>query len=244
MALHWILKLENIEKDFFFHLQHGTRIVVFDGFSHLFFPGQATILSGPSGTGKSTLLRMIYGTYKTGAGHIWVRHRGRPLDIAAAKPAMIYSLRRDTIGYVSQFLRVIPRVSALDTVIEPLLARNTDPDTARKKGRALLERLNIPSNMWHLSATTFSGGEQQRINLAKGFIAPFPVLLLDEPTASLDLKNRRIVIELIKEALADNSCVIGVFHDPADHKEFAGHTIELSSPTNSLEVQQPCPEKN
>jgi alpha-D-ribose 1-methylphosphonate 5-triphosphate synthase subunit PhnL len=244
MALRWILKLDNIEKDFIFHLQQGTRIVVFEGFSHLFFPGQATILSGPSGTGKSTLLRMIYGTYKTGGGHIRVRHRGRPVDIAAAEPAMIYALRRDTIGYVSQFLRVVPRVSALDTVIEPLLARNMGLESARKKGRALLKRLNIPSNMWHLSATTFSGGEQQRINLARGFIAPYPILLLDEPTASLDLKNREIVIDLIKEALADNTCVIGIFHDPADHKGFACHTIELSCPTHLPEVHQPCPEKN
>lgn len=243
MALRWILKLENIEKDFVFHLQQGTRIVVFSGFSHLFFPGQATILSGPSGTGKSTLLRMIYGTYKTGGGHIRVRHRGRPVDIAAAEPAMIYALRRDTIGYVSQFLRVIPRVSALDTVIEPLLVRGMDPVRARKKGRSLLERLNIPSTMWHLSATTFSGGEQQRINLARGFIAPYPILLLDEPTASLDVKNRQIVIDLIKEALAENTCVIGVFHDPADHSAIAGHTIDLAQ-IPLQEVQQPCPEKN
>ncbi|HKL00535.1 MAG TPA: phosphonate C-P lyase system protein PhnL [Desulfotignum sp.] len=243
MALRWILKLENIEKDFLFHLQQGTRIVVFERFSHRFFPGRTTILTGPSGTGKSTLLRMIYGTYTTGGGHIWVRHRNRTVDISAAEPAMIYALRRDTIGYVSQFLRVIPRVSALDTVIEPLLARNMDLEKARKKGRALLERLNIPSTMWHLSATTFSGGEQQRINLARGFIAPFPVLLLDEPTASLDLKNRQIVIDLIKEALADNTCVIGVFHDPADHKDFADHTIDLSLMLNQ-EVMQPCTKKN
>ncbi|HKJ97916.1 MAG TPA: phosphonate C-P lyase system protein PhnL [Desulfotignum sp.] len=243
MTRNWILKLENIEKDFVFHLQQGTRIVVFDGFSHLFFPGRASILTGPSGSGKSTLLRMIYGTYRTGGGHIWVRHRNRPKDIAAAAPAMIYTLRQDTIGYVSQFLRVVPRVSALDTVIEPLLARNMDLEKARKKGRALLERLNIPSTMWHLSATTFSGGEQQRINLARGFIAPFPILLLDEPTASLDLKNRRIVIELIKEALADNTCVIGVFHDPKDHRDFADHTINLAHMLNQ-EVMQSCPGKN
>ena len=243
MAQSWILKLKNIEKDFVFHLQQSTRIVVFDRFSHLFFPGRANILTGPSGSGKSTLLRMIYGTYKTGGGHIWVRHRGRPMDIAAADPAMIYTLRKDTIGYVSQFLRVVPRVSALDTVIEPLLARNMDLEKAREKGRVLLERLNIPSNMWHLSATTFSGGEQQRINLARGFVAPFPILLLDEPTASLDLKNRQIVIDLIKEALADNTCVIGVFHDPKDHRDFADYTIDLSRMLNQ-EVMQPCTKKN
>ncbi len=134
-----------------------------------------------------------------------------------------------TIGYVSQFLRVVPRVSALDTVIEPLLARGVPPKQATDAGRILLERLHIPSTMWHLSATTFSGGEQQRINLARGFIAPYPILLLDEPTASLDLKNRKTVIQLITEALRNNTCVIGVFHDPADHRSFGDQVIDLSS---------------
>jgi len=230
----WILRLEQIEKDFVFHHQQGTRMTVFNGFSHEFYPGNAAILSGPSGSGKSTLLRMIYGTYKTESGHIRVRHQGREMDVAGAPPALIYALRRDTIGYVSQFLRVVPRVSALDTVIEPLLARDVPQDQAVEKGRTLLERLHIPSTMWHLSATTFSGGEQQRINLARGFIAPYPILLLDEPTASLDLKNRETVIQLIMEALKNNTCVIGVFHDPADHRCFADQVIDLST--------QPCQE--
>jgi alpha-D-ribose 1-methylphosphonate 5-triphosphate synthase subunit PhnL len=225
----WILNLENIEKDFVFHHQQGTRMTVFNGFSHRFYPGNAAILSGPSGSGKSTLLRMIYGTYKTESGHIWVTHQGRVMDIAGASPALIYALRRDTIGYVSQFLRVVPRVSALDTVIEPLLARGVPQNEAADAGRTLLERLHIPSTMWHLSATTFSGGEQQRINLARGFIAPYPILLLDEPTASLDLKNRETVIQLIMEALKNNTCVIGVFHDPADHRSFADQVIDLST---------------
>jgi alpha-D-ribose 1-methylphosphonate 5-triphosphate synthase subunit PhnL len=230
----WILNLENIEKEFVFHHQQGTKMTVFNGFSHAFYPGNAAILSGPSGSGKSTLLRMIYGTYKTESGHIRVRHQGRQVDVAGASPALIYALRRDTIGYVSQFLRVVPRVSALDTVIEPLLARGVAPEQAADAGRTLLERLHIPSTMWHLSATTFSGGEQQRINLARGFIAPYPILLLDEPTASLDLKNRETVIQLIMEALKNNTCVIGVFHDPADHRSFADQVIDLSP--------QPCQE--
>ncbi len=230
----WILNLENIEKDFVFHHQQGTRMTVFNGFSHRFYPRKAAILSGPSGSGKSTLLRMIYGTYKTESGHIWITHQGRQVDIAGASPALIYALRRDTIGYVSQFLRVVPRVSALDTVIEPLLARGVPQNEAADAGRALLERLHIPSTMWHLSATTFSGGEQQRINLARGFIAPYPILLLDEPTASLDLKNRETVIQLITEALNNNTCVIGVFHDPSDHRSFADQVIDLST--------QPCQE--
>ncbi|MDZ7667548.1 MAG: phosphonate C-P lyase system protein PhnL [Desulfotignum sp.] len=227
----WILNLAQIKKDFLFHHQQGTRMTVFNDFSYTFYPGTAAILSGPSGSGKSTLLRMIYGTYKTESGHIWVTHQGRQVDIAGAAPALIYALRRHTIGYVSQFLRVVPRVSALDTIIEPLLARGVPPDQAAEKGRTLLEQLHIPSTMWHLSATTFSGGEQQRINLARGFIAPYPILLLDEPTASLDLKNRKTVIQLIQEALDNNTCVIGVFHDPADHRAFADQVIDLSPHT-------------
>jgi len=222
------LKIIKIYKDFVFHHHQGIKIIVLDNFSMDFFPGQATILKGPSGSGKSTLLRMVYAGYRTGKGKILVRHKENFVDIATAPPSMIYEIRRDTIGYVSQFLRVVPRVSALDTVIEPLIVRNMDETNARNKGREILERLKIPENLWHISASTFSGGEQQRINLARGFIAPYPILLLDEPTASLDPENRQTVIELIREAVRNKSCVIGVFHNKSDQEKIADYTIDLS----------------
>ena len=225
----WMLKLINLGKDFVFHHQKGTRLVVMDGFSMDFFPGESAVLSGPSGSGKSTLLRMIYAGYKTGKGRILIKHNGEQVDIATASPATIYKLRQDTIGYVSQFLRVVPRVSALDTVIEPLMARNVNEQQAIEKGKQMLERLNIPENLWHLSATTFSGGEQQRINIARGFIADYPLLLLDEPTASLDTENRAVVMELIKEALAKGSCVISIFHDKSDQETIADRTIDMAA---------------
>ncbi len=225
----WILKLINLGKDFVFHHQQGTRLVVIDNFSMDFLPGETIVLSGPSGSGKSTLLRMIYAGYKTGKGRILIKHHGMQVDIAKAAPALIYEIRKDTIGYVSQFLRVVPRVSALDTVIEPLMARNMEQGLAREKGKHMLERLNIPENLWHLSATTFSGGEQQRINIARGFIAPYPVMLLDEPTASLDAKNRGVVMELIQEARAKGSCIISIFHDKHDRQILAGRTIDMSA---------------
>lgn len=225
----WILKLMKVQKDFVFHHNQGTRLVVLDNFSLEFFPGKAAILSGPSGSGKSTLLRMIYAGYKTGKGKLLVKHHGQTIDIAAATPATIYDIRRDTIGYVSQFLRVVPRVSALDTVIEPLIARKINEDKARQMGCDMLARLHIPQNMWHLSATTFSGGEQQRINIARGFVAPYPILLLDEPTASLDDKNRKVVLELISDALAQGTSVIAIFHDKSDHKTIADRTIPMSA---------------
>jgi len=223
-----ILKIINIHKDFVFHHQQGTRIVVLDKFSKNFSTGQASILTGPSGSGKSTLLRMIYASYRTEKGKILIRHQGKFIDIAKAHPSMIYEIRRETLGYVSQFLRVVPRVSALDTVIEPLMARKMEKTKAVRQGKELLDRLNIPENLWHISATTFSGGEQQRINLARGFIASYPIYLLDEPTASLDPENRETVIQLIKEAVQKKSCVIGVFHNKSDQKRIADKTIDMS----------------
>ncbi|MFH2058203.1 MAG: phosphonate C-P lyase system protein PhnL [Pseudomonadota bacterium] len=223
-----ILTIINICKDFVFHHQQGTRLQVLNNFSMEFFPGQATILTGPSGSGKSTLLRMIYAGYRTEKGKILVRHKTKFVDIGTAPPALIYNIRQETIGYVSQFLRVVPRVSAIDTVIEPLIARKMEHQKAMEKGKEMLSRLRIPQNLWHLSATTFSGGEQQRINLARGFIAPYPIMLLDEPTASLDPQNRKTVIELIKEAVQAGSCVIGVFHNASDQKKIAGRTIDMS----------------
>ncbi len=229
-----VLNIINICKDFIFHHQKGTRLIVLENFSMDFFPGQATILTGPSGSGKSTLLRMIYADYKTEQGKILVRHRNQVIDLAMARPAEIYEIRRHTIGYVSQFLRVVPRISALDTVIEPLVVRKMEYQQAARKGKEILSRLRIPENLWHLSATTFSGGEQQRINLARSFIAPYPILLLDEPTASLDPVNRKTVIELIKEAIAKKSCVIGVFHNSDDQKEIADRAIDMSRSSYSL----------
>ncbi|MCY1372091.1 Alpha-D-ribose 1-methylphosphonate 5-triphosphate synthase subunit PhnL [compost metagenome] len=135
------------------------------------------------------------------------------VELVGAPEQRILALRRDVIGYVSQFLRVIPRVAALDVVAEPLRAAGVDAETARARAAALLQRLNVPARLWGLAPATFSGGEQQRVNIARGFIARHPVLLLDEPTASLDADNRKVVIELIHEARAEGRCLLGIFHD-------------------------------
>ena len=225
-----ILTLINLTKDFIFHHQGGTRLSVLDRFSVGFAPACASILTGPSGAGKSTLLRMIYAGYRTSRGSILIRHRGKTVDMATASPALVYEVRCHTIGYVSQFLRVVPRVSALDTVIEPLVARGMAESKARSRGKQMLQRLGIPENLWALSATTFSGGEQQRINIARGFIAPYPLMLLDEPTASLDPQNRQTVIDLIRERVDAGTCIIGVFHDKADQKKIKGRTVTMARP--------------
>lgn len=208
-----ILKTEALGKSFSLHLQGGLRIPVLENVGLTVMPGECVVLAGPSGAGKSTLMRCLYGNYGAEAGRILIRHQGADLDLTAADPRQVRVIRRDTLGYVSQFLRVIPRVSALDVVAEPLIARGTAPDAARARARELMLRLNLAERLHGLPPATFSGGEQQRVNLARGFAPFYPVLLLDEPTASLDAANREVVIALVAEAKQAGAAIIGIFHD-------------------------------
>jgi alpha-D-ribose 1-methylphosphonate 5-triphosphate synthase subunit PhnL len=209
----WALRTEQLEKSFVLHLQGGTRMSVLAGVDLEVRPGECVALAGVSGAGKSTLLRCLYGNYGASGGRILLRHQAGAVDLAAADPRLIREIRRQTLGYVSQFLRVIPRVPSLDIVAEPMRAMGVATEEARARAAKLLCRLNMPTPLHSLPPATFSGGEQQRVNLARGFAADFSVLLLDEPTASLDVANREIVIALIGEAKRRGSAVIGVFHD-------------------------------
>ncbi len=175
--------------------------------------GECLTLHGRSGAGKSTLLRCLYGNCKADSGAIHIRHGDTLVDVASAPPRILLEVRKHSMGYVSQFLRAIPRVSALDVVAEPLRALGTPVDQARLRAAELLARLHIPERLWPLAPATFSGGEQQRVNIARGFAARHPILLLDEPTASLDADNRALVIDLIAEAKAEKCALVGVFHD-------------------------------
>ena len=224
----WALKAEGLSKDFRLHLQGGIRIPVLDDVSLTVNPGECVALAGPSGAGKSTLMRCLYGNYGTGAGRILLRHDGAVVDLATADARLVRAIRRDTLGYVSQFLRVIPRIGALDIVAEPLAARGVALDAARDRARGLLLRLNLPERLHALPPATFSGGEQQRINLARGFAADYPVLLLDEPTASLDAANRQVVIGLIEEAKARGAALIGIFHDTEVRDRIADRLFDVA----------------
>jgi alpha-D-ribose 1-methylphosphonate 5-triphosphate synthase subunit PhnL len=184
------------------------RDICFDAYG-----GECLSLDGPSGTGKSTLLRSLYANYSVNAGQILVEHSGYRIDIAGAEACDILEFRRDIASYVSQFLRAIPRVSALDVVAERAIDSGCSVTDGYEAASELLTRLHIRKELWNLSPLTFSGGEQQRVNIARGFIASHPILLLDEPTASLDGPNRRAVIQLIKEAKARGQLIIGIFHD-------------------------------
>jgi alpha-D-ribose 1-methylphosphonate 5-triphosphate synthase subunit PhnL len=170
-------------------------------------------------------MRMVYGNYLAASGSLQVGG----VDVATATPREIIALRRETLGYVSQFLRVLPRVPALDIVAEPLVARGTARDEARAIAADLLARLRIPMRLWALPPATFSGGEQQRVNLARGFAPGYPVLLLDEPTASLDAANRAVVIELVAAAKAHGAAIVAICHDPEVAAAIATRTLDLSA---------------
>jgi alpha-D-ribose 1-methylphosphonate 5-triphosphate synthase subunit PhnL len=206
-----VLATEGFSKQFVLHLQGGVRIPVLSDINLSVHAGECVALVGTSGAGKSTLLRSLYGNYRADTGRILVHNRGEMVDIARASPRAVVQVRAEALGYVSQFLRVVPRVAAIDIVAQA--ARDLSPDAARARAAALLTRLNIPARLHALPPATFSGGEQQRINLARGFIGGHPILLLDEPTASLDNANRDVVIDMVREAKAGGTAIVGIFHD-------------------------------
>ncbi|HZP39733.1 MAG TPA: phosphonate C-P lyase system protein PhnL [Methylomirabilota bacterium] len=223
------LDIRDLAKTFTLHVQGGVRLLVLDGVSLAVEPGECVVLADPSGAGKSTLLRAVYGNYLAQGGRVLVRHRGRVVDMVGAAPRLVLEIRRHTLGYVSQFLRVIPRVPTEQVVAGPLRAQGVDEGRARARARAMLERLRIPERLWSLSPVTFSGGEQQRVNVARVFVADYPILLLDEPTASLDAASRHEVVELIREARGRGAAVLGIVHDPQVRGEVATRIRTLAA---------------
>lgn len=222
------LRIENVDKTFVLYNQQGARLPVFHDVSLSVKGGECVALHGHSGSGKSTLLRSLYGNYQPDGGQIWVRHRERWVDIVNADARHVLEIRRETVGWVSQFLRVIPRISTLNVVIQPLLERGMSRQESEILAGELLTHLNVPERLWSLAPATFSGGEQQRINIARGFIGDYPILLLDEPTASLDAKNRLAVTQLINNAKDKGCAIVGIFHDDEVRQEVADRLYMMS----------------
>jgi alpha-D-ribose 1-methylphosphonate 5-triphosphate synthase subunit PhnL len=217
-----------LAKGFTLHLQGGVRIPVLAGVGLELCAGECVVLSGPSGVGKSTLLRSLYGNYHADSGRIMICHHDGMIDLASADPRTILAIRHETLGYVSQFLRVVPRVPAVDVVAEVLVGRGASPDEARRVATELMLRLNIPRRLHALPPATFSGGEQQRVNLARGFIGGHPILLLDEPTASLDAENRAVVVAMINEAKSRGTAIIAICHDAEVRDAIADRLFALT----------------
>lgn len=220
-----MIQIKNLNKSFQLYNQNDTNINVFKNINFRVNKGEVVALTGNSGTGKSTLLKLIYGSYVISKGDVLISD----INIRKSSPRDILKLRKNKLGYVSQFLRVVPRVPTIDVVIEPLLEIGCEKKIALKKAQEILERLNIPKNLWNLSPLTFSGGEQQRVNIARGFIHNYPYLLLDEPTASLDQNNKNVVLDLIEKAKLNGSAVIGIFHDEAARNKVATREVNLEN---------------
>jgi alpha-D-ribose 1-methylphosphonate 5-triphosphate synthase subunit PhnL len=231
-----VLSVRGLAKCFTLHLHGGAQLPVVENAAFDLFAGECIVLGGPSGAGKSSILKMIYGNYLTGSGVIRVRHNGLIVDLASADTRTILAVRRRTMGYVSQFLRVIPRIATLDLVAEPALAAGLSTQDARARATALLVLLNLPERLWSLPPATFSGGEQQRVNIARGFAGNHSLLILDEPTASLDATNRDAVLALIEARKADGTAFLGIFHDQEVRERVADRIIDVSGFAPSLKV--------
>jgi alpha-D-ribose 1-methylphosphonate 5-triphosphate synthase subunit PhnL len=241
------LSVRGLGKRFTLHLRGGTQLAVLNDVSLDVHAGECVALVGPSGQGKSTLVKCLYGSYGIDDGTALLQTELGAIDLARATPQQVRALRRRDIGYVSQFLRALPRVPALDIVAERVIEAQGDglpeddsldsPDAApaRVAAAVLLARLDLPQALWHLPPATFSGGEQQRVNIARGFIVPARLLLLDEPTASLDAANRRVVIQLIDEAKRAGAAVVGIFHDEEVRDAVATRCVGLA------DENTPCP---
>lgn len=226
-----MVRVEGLGKTFVLHLSGPAVLDALDGVSLSVKAGSCLALTGPSGSGKSTLLRCVYGNYALTSGDVFLRDAdGGTVSLSMTPPRGVLGLRRGVMGYVSQFLRVVPRVPALEVVMEPLLTRGVPGDEARRRASDLLDRLRIPRSLQELPPATFSGGERQRVNIARGLVWPAPVLLLDEPTASLDRANRNVVCELVEEAKAAGAAVMGVFHDKDLWTRLADEVLSLRPP--------------
>jgi alpha-D-ribose 1-methylphosphonate 5-triphosphate synthase subunit PhnL len=224
-----MIEIADAEKTFTMHLQGGVKLPVVCGVNFEVHGGECVVLSGPSGAGKSSILKMIFGNYRCDGGRIGIRHQGGLIDLANAEPREVLNVRRETIGYVSQFLRAVPRVPTIDVVAEPLIATGTPRGQAREQAGRLLRCLNIPERLWTLPPSTFSGGEQQRVNIAHGFISDHPILLLDEPTASLDAANREVVVNLINEKKRAGIAMVAIVHDDEIRGWIADRVVDVTT---------------
>jgi alpha-D-ribose 1-methylphosphonate 5-triphosphate synthase subunit PhnL len=224
-----MIEVQGLAKSFLLHNQGGAELRVLHSKSFEVHAGECLALQGRSGSGKSTLLKCLYANYRASAGSICINGT----EVTSAPARELLRMRRETVSYVSQFLRVIPRVPALAVVAEPLLEEGAYDEgaaaRARHEAEQLLLRLRVPMRLWSVAPATFSGGEQQRINIARSLIRKRPVLLLDEPTASLDAENRFTVTTLINEARAQGAAIVGIFHDREVRDAVATRVLDMEA---------------
>lgn len=235
-----ILEIDGLGKHFQLHDQ-GKLIPSCANVGLEVHGGQLTALVGPTGAGKSSVLKCVYRTYLPSAGRMIYRDAaGHATDLAQASEHRMLELRQRDIGFVTQFLHCLPRRSAIDVVCEPLLMQGVPRDDAHRRASELLSLLHVPERLWGVPPATFSGGEKQRINLARGLIARPRLLLLDEPTASLDPVTTDRVIELIESIKAEGVAMLAIFHAPELVRRTANQVVELTRPVAVSELLEPC----
>ncbi|AVZ79866.1 phosphonate C-P lyase system protein PhnL [Zoogloeaceae bacteirum Par-f-2] len=234
-----ILKIDGLSKQFQLHDQH--KLIPSCAQVQLeVFAGELTALVGPTGAGKSSVLKAIYRTYLPSSGRILYRDaNGSLTDLAQASEHRMLELRKQELGFVTQFLHCLPRKSAVEVVAEPLVSRGTRRDTAAERARELLALLNVPERLWGVPPATFSGGEKQRVNLARGLIARPRLLLLDEPTASLDPTTTDRVVELLQSIKAEGVAMLAIFHHPELVDRLADRVVTLKPPVAAAELLEP-----
>ncbi|MDP4029054.1 MAG: phosphonate C-P lyase system protein PhnL [Gallionella sp.] len=231
-----ILTIEDYAKTFHLH-ERNKRIPSASHVNLSVYPGRLTALVGPTGAGKSSVLKGVYRTYLPDAGRILFRtHAGNVVDLVRASEHQVLELRKQEIGFVTQFLHCLPRKSALDVVAEPLVTRGVDGDEAHARAGQILQQLAVPRHLWNVPPATFSGGEKQRVNLARGLIAQPRLLLLDEPTASLDPATTERVIEHIQSIKATGIAMLAIFHHPDLVRRLADDVVELAPPLAAVET--------
>lgn len=223
-----MLKVEDLSKEFCIHIRDDAKIEGFDHINMEIKPGTLTAITGPSGCGKSSLLKCIYRTYAPTGGHVWyTKEDGTKIDLVNAEPWEIIELRKKEIGYVSQFFNVIPRISAIDILINTQTAQGVPAEEAREKAMEYLECVGISKQLWDVYPSTFSGGEKQRLNIANALITQPRFLLLDEPTASLDMTSKEWVMNLILKLKEQGTAMLGVFHDEIAITTLADYRFEM-----------------
>lgn len=225
-----VLRVEGYTKQFTLH-ERGKVIPSAHHVNLEVFSGRLTALIGPNGAGKSTLLKGIYRTYLPSHGRIlYTTQTGDVVDLAQADEHQILDLRRSEIGFVTQFLHFLPRQTTEDVVAQPLVQRGTTIEDARIMARDMLAAINLPRPLWGISPATFSGGEKQRVNLARGLVARPRLLLLDEPTASLDPETTDRIVELIEKLKNEGLAMLAVLHHPELIARMADLVVELKPP--------------
>ncbi len=224
-----IIEVNNLSKTFDLHILHEKHITALQHIDMTIGEGEIVGLTGKSGSGKSSLMKCLHRTYLATGGEILYHSLGGVVDLVSADDHAVIALRRSEIRYCSQFLSVIPRVSAIDVVAAPLFRTEKDKELARARAKAMLEALGLPSGLWDAYPVTFSGGEQQRVNVARAIIARPRLLLIDEPTASLDTRTKDTVIGLIRDLKQHGTAVLCISHDEYTLERLADRRLHLQS---------------